>query len=107
MALPGRMYLQDIVSSRRTRFNSVFIFNCPFFFFSASDDIGIERELFLPESTFTYTAVKARTLWSFFFYSEQMQREEKKRGEVTRRCGFKTCHQANYVFMKEVEQISG
>lgn len=78
MALPGRMYLQDIVSSRRTRFNSVFIFNCPFFFFSASDDIGIERELFLPESTFTYTAVKARTLWSFFFYSEQMQREEKK-----------------------------
>lgn len=72
------MYLQDIVSSRRTRFNSVFIFNCPFFFFSASDDIGIERELFLPESTFTYTAVKARTLWSFFFYSEQMQREEKK-----------------------------
>lgn len=101
------MYLQDIVSSRRTRFNSVFIFNCPFFFFSASDDIGIERELFLPESTFTYTAVKARTLWSFFFYSEQMQREEKKRGEVTRRCGFKTCHQANYVFMKEVEQISG
>lgn len=107
MALPGRMYLQDIVSSRRTRFNSVFIFNCPFFFFSASDDIGIERELFLPESTFTYTAVKARTLWSFFFYSEQMQREEKKRGKVTRRCGFKTCHQANYVFMKEVEQISG
>lgn len=79
MALLGRMYLQDIVSSWRTRFNSVFIFNCPFFFFSASDDIGIERELFLPESTFTYTAVKsANPLEFFFFYSEQMQREEKK-----------------------------
>lgn len=107
MALPGRMYLQDIVSSRRTRFNSVFIFNCPFFFFSASDDIGIERELFLPESTFTYTAVKARTLWSFFFLQRADAARGKKRGEVTRRCGFKTCHQANYVFMKEVEQISG
>lgn len=80
MALPGRMYLQDIVSSRRTRFNSVFIFNCPFFFFSASDDIGIERELFLPESTFTYTAVKARTLWSFFFFTASRCSERKKKG---------------------------
>ena len=98
------MYLQDIVSSSvltLTLFSFLTVFF--FFFFSTSDDIGIGRELFLPESTFTYTAVKVWTFWSF--YSKQMQRE--KRDEVMRCCGFKMCHQANYVFMKEVEQISG
>lgn len=80
-------------------------------FFNTFDDIGIGRELFLPESTFTYTAVKcepSRVLQQADAVASQHAVSPSfRKSELMRSCGFKTCHQANYVFMKEVEQISG
>lgn len=52
---PGGMYLQDIVSSSILASTLFSFFTI---FFNTFDDIGIETVLFLPESTFTYTAVK-------------------------------------------------
>ncbi len=52
---PGGMYLWDIVSSSKLASTLFSFFTA---FFSTFDDIGIGRELFLPESTFTYTVVK-------------------------------------------------
>lgn len=74
-------------------------------FFNTFDDIGIERELFLARLNF-YLHCSKKCEPSSFFNSEAASRA----GAGARRCGccgFKTCHQANYVFMKEVEQISG
>lgn len=101
---PGGMYLQDIVSSSILA-STLFSF-LTVFFFNTFDDIGIGRELFLPESTFTYTAIKCEpsTVLQQADASRITQREPRLR---IGGCVFKTCHQANYVFMKEVEQISG
>lgn len=57
-----------------------------------------------PEATFTNSAAEHQD-----FYSQPMHQVVSlgKSGMNVGMCGFKTCHQANYVFMKKVEQISG
>lgn len=102
------MYLQDIVSSGILA-SALFSFFTVFF--NTIDDIGIGGR-FSCQSQLLLTPQHNVKLPEF--YSEQMQpRCSEQWGELEKErrewgsCGFKTCHQANYVFMKEVEQISG
>lgn len=102
------MRLQDIVSSRIL---ALTLFSFLTAFFSTFDDTGMGRKLFLPESTFTYTAIKCEPSTVLqpadAVASQYVVSQAREKMELMWSCGFKTCHQANYVFMKEVEQISG
>lgn len=75
--------------------NTVFIFNCLFFY--TLDGIGIGRKLFFLKSTFTYTSVK---MWMFdsFTASRCSLHGSQVRARWDYCCGFKMCHQANYVY---------
>lgn len=57
-----------------------------------------------PEATFTNSAAEHQDFCGKPMYRVVSLGES---GMNVGMCGFKTCHQANYVFMKKVEQISG
>lgn len=95
---PEGVYLQETVS-RCSVASTPFSFLTVFFLAHLMSLASVT-----PEATFTYTAAEQQD-----FYGKPMHRVVSfgKSEMNVRICGFKTCHQANYVFMKKVEQISG
>lgn len=71
-----------------------------FIFFSTFDEFGIGRAR---SDFYFHRGATSRPLQQADAWSCELQKEWNESGI----CGLKTCHQANYVFMKKVEQISG